>query len=153
MPRSSRRLFALHLALLLAGAALSGCLDSIEATEDDHHDEAGDHHGEAAPPPPPPTGPIDVRLAAQSGTEANELGITPNPLEIPLGKNVELTVRNEGGAPHTFTIHGYGLNSGRLQAGESKTFSFHAERAGTFEIMCDEPGHYDAGMKAKLVVA
>lgn len=146
-----RRAWISLLVLALAGSALSGCLATDESELDDHQDD-GAHPGEQAELATPPDGPIEVRLEAETGTRENELGIMPERLEIPAGKNVELTVRNNGKAPHTFTVHGYGLDTGRLQAGGSKTFTFRTDKEGAFEIMCDEAGHYDAGMKATLVV-
>lgn len=131
-------------ALLLTAlvAALAGCASG-----------GGHGHGETAAPPPSPTGPIDARFEAQAGTAESELSFAPAVLRIPAGQNVEIVVRNDGATPHTFTVHGYGLDSGRLLPGESRTFAFLAERDGSFEIMCDEPGHYDSGMKATLEVA
>lgn len=146
----SRLRCALALSLVVASAAITGCLGEASTGDGHGHDDGAlGEQGTASPP----TGPIEIHLMAETGTRENEMEITPNPLRVPYGKNVEIEVHNNGKAAHTFTVHGYGLDTARLMPGEGKTLAFFASKIGSFEIMCDEPGHYGAGMKASLVVA
>lgn len=117
-------------ALLLAGCLGEPIPDAAALPED--HDEH------------------PIVLEAFAGMADAELAFGPDPLTIPIGKVVELRVVNEGSAPHTWTVHALDLDTGRLRGGESTTLVFRVDEPGAYEIMCDEPGHYRAGMKATL---
>jgi plastocyanin len=146
-----RRAILVLTLLFAAGTALSGCLgDPIDPNEglseghNEHHDETSPLEELGAP---------DVVLEAHAGLAEEELTLHPSPLKVPLGSVVEIRVENQGSAPHTFTIHQFDADTGVLNPGESKAIKFRADEAGTFEIMCDVPGHYQSGMKATLEVA
>lgn len=140
---------ALLMALVGAGVVLSGCLGEpidpdtrLPAGHDEHHDDAA---------PTVELGPADVTLAAHAGSP-DEMRFHPSSLEVPMGSVVEIIVTNAGQAPHTFTIHGFAADTGVMDPGEERVLKFHAESAGSFEIMCDVPGHYSSGMQGTLEV-
>lgn len=137
--------------VVAAGVALSGCLGGPVDTQDalpPGHDE---HHPDAALPAPD-LGAPDVTLEAHAGMPDDELVFHPTTLEVPLGAVVELRVANAGRAPHTFTIHDLEADTGVLAPGERGTLAFRATEAGSFEIMCDVPGHAASGMVGVLEV-
>ncbi len=51
------------------------------------------------------------------------------------GQKVTVNVKNDGQRPHTFTIDGV-VDSGRLNAGESKTVEFTPGTAGSLAFYC-----------------
>jgi uncharacterized cupredoxin-like copper-binding protein len=151
-----RQILALGGMLALLGVALSGCLGGpIDATAGPDvglppgHDE---HHGDPSAATEE-LGPADVVLEAHAGFEDKDLRFHPGPFKVSLGNVVEIRVENLGQTPHTFTIHEFGADTGMMGPGEERTIKFRADRAGDFEIMCDAPGHYQAGMKDTLEVA
>ena len=75
----------------------------------------------------------------------------PDPLILPLGKKIRLTITSEDVA-HGFAVAEYGLNE-KLEGGETKTIEFTADKAGTFMIRCSVfcgSGH--SAMKGNLIV-
>jgi plastocyanin len=89
---------------------------------------------------PPPTATSDVVLS--------DFAFSPRSIAASPG-TVNLTVRNTGQVPHTFTVDG--LVNASLQPGETKTLTFQATD-GTYQIYCAMPGHPDLGMTGTLVV-
>src|SRR3954470_5898743 len=76
-----------------------------------------------------------------------------NPVRIEVNKNdlVRVTLRSED-IPHSFTVDGYCIAK-RVGAGQTVTFEFRADQAGTFPIYCNlrqEDGCRD--MRGELVV-
>lgn len=151
-----RRAQALLAALSLGAIFLSGCLgERIEtapganATYPPGH---GEHHDGSAPTAPS-LGPPDLVLEAHAGMPEKDFQLHPDPVRVPVGSVVELRIGNAGSSAHTFTIHEYDVDTGMMSPGEERTLAFRADKAGSFEIMCDVSGHYQAGMKATLEVA
>lgn len=93
-----------------------------------------------------------------------------NPKEylVPAGMDVALNIVNNGMVTHNFIIMKAGTNVGQdfdeedeknvywrveLRPGKSVTTSFTApSKRGEYLIVCSTPGHYIAGMTAKLIV-
>ncbi len=151
-----RRTTAALVALVVAGSTLGGCLgerigEAPDASAPLPADHDAHHAGGAAAPADP--GPADVVLDAHAGMPDAEFALHPDPLNVPLGSIVEIRVENQGKAPHTFTIHRFDADTGQLNPGERRAVKFRADEPGNFEIMCDVPSHYEAGMKATLGVA
>ena len=117
-------------------------------------DHAGGGHPTGVLPREQPGLPVasDVVLTLRPGAE-DETSFDPARVEVPLGAVVEIRFQNDGDVPHTLTLHDLGVDTGVVRPGETIAIRFHAERAGAFELMCAEPGHADAGMRATLVVA
>lgn len=56
----------------------------------------------------------------------------------------------DGGGGHD--VHGGGNPKVTVDPGKEGDLTHRFDQAGTFEIGCHEPGHYDAGMKITVVV-
>ena len=69
--------------------------------------------------------------------------------------DVTFVVRNPSPIQHRFGVEGNGLNahSGDLAAGKTGNYTLRGLQPGEYQIVCDYPGHREAGMVAKLVVS
>lgn len=98
-----------------------------------------------------------------------DFAFTPNTFTVPAGAQISFTAVNNGTAVHSFTIMKKGQDvSGHytdadkpnifwekipVNPGETVTDTFAAPAdPGTYQIICREPGHFEAGMVAKLIV-
>ena len=68
---------------------------------------------------------ISVTVGVDSGKDRVE--------EIPLGSQVELSFTNPAVADE-YHVHGYDLGDGETAKGETKTFTFTADKAGDFDV-------------------
>ncbi|MGH2388675.1 MAG: sulfocyanin-like copper-binding protein [Chloroflexota bacterium] len=101
-----------------------------------------------------------------NGASKGQLTVT-----IPLGDKVNVTFSNNGVLPHSAQVvafsktpptkavkdafkgaHSTNLTSG-IAKGKVQKFSFTANKAGNYLIICAVPGHASAGMWDKLVVS
>jgi plastocyanin len=84
----------------------------------------------------------------------DEYTIRPQELHVPSGKQLTVTVRNDGRLAHTFRIRGRTRNVLALTAikpGETKTKSFKLG-PGTYTMYCILANHEELGMNGKLAV-
>lgn len=72
-------------------------------------------------------------------------------LSVKKGDRVKITFNNVGGT-HDFRIEGYNVGTKVVQAGQSETFEFVADRADSFEYFCSVGNHRANGMKGTLTV-
>ena len=100
----------------------------------------------------------DSESMAESGPikelviEAYDFGFNVSPVEIHKGDRVRLTIKVTSGF-HGIGISEFGVNTGKVEAGDSKTVEFMADRAGTFPFRCNVycgPGHQS--MKGSITV-
>ena len=70
-----------------------------------------------------------VRISVTVGVDSGENRIE----EIPLGSQVELSFTNPSAADD-YHVHGYDLGGGETPKGDTKTFTFTADKAGDFEV-------------------
>ncbi|MDQ7843316.1 MAG: cupredoxin domain-containing protein [Armatimonadota bacterium] len=70
------------------------------------------------------------------------------PKEVPSG-TVTFTVKNDGAVEHNFVIQETGQRLDGIMPGQTKTFQVTL-RPGTYTIVCDIPGHSEAGMKTTV---
>ncbi len=68
---------------------------------------------------------IDVTVGENTGEDRVE--------EIPLGSEVTLNFTNPQ-ADDEYHVHGYDLGGGVTKKGDTKTFTFTAEKAGDYEV-------------------
>jgi plastocyanin len=81
--------------------------------------------------------------------EMVDFGYEPRTLTARAGQALSLNVVNEGDQPHTFTIAGL-VDSGRVEAGQSRTVSFTPTQAGTLTFFCTI--HGQASMSGTVTV-
>lgn len=90
-----------------------------------------------------------VELTVEMGT----FFFRPDPIEVPEGSTVRLVLENVDPAlVHDFVIEDLDIDSGKVAAGEKTIVEFVAERAGSFRIICTEPGHEAGGMVGTFTV-
>ena len=81
-----------------------------------------------------------------------EFKFTPNTLTVRAGERVQVTLDNTKGAlKHDMRQPELNIHA-EVEAGKKTTFEFTPGKAGTFDLICDVPGHKDAGMVGKLIV-
>ena len=88
--------------------------------------------------------------AAPVTIEAVDIDWNPKQMSIPANTDVTVTVPNVGASPHTFVIEALGIKI-EMAAGETKEVVINAA-AGTYDYICDVPGHEEAGMIGTLTV-
>jgi len=109
-------------------------------------------------------GPQQVAIAA----DMSEFEYQPPNWEVPANAQVTLTLTNDGTVVHTWTLMEAGytvtppftkddnqhvLQAFQVDVDQVQTFTFSApSEPGTYEIVCAEPGHLEAGMKGTLTV-
>jgi heme/copper-type cytochrome/quinol oxidase subunit 2 len=72
------------------------------------------------------------------------------PETVPSG-SVTFSVKNTGAVEHNFVIQETSQRIDGLQPGQTKTLQATL-RPGTYTVICDIPGHSEAGMRATMVV-
>jgi uncharacterized cupredoxin-like copper-binding protein len=104
--------------------------------------------------------------AAKLSIEMTEFMFNPKDLTVYSGQEITLELENSGAVEHDFTILKKGalaktpfdrekqagdiLAEFRLGAGKSDTFKFTLPEPGEYEIICNIPGHVEAGMIGKI---
>lgn len=97
---------------------------------------------------------ISVARAAEEqvlDVELVDLAIEPAIVEAGAEGPITLRVRNEGAIPHNLSVVGVDKTQ-ELGSGDSEELSLGELDPGTYEFLCDIPGHAEAGMVGSLVV-
>jgi uncharacterized cupredoxin-like copper-binding protein len=88
---------------------------------------------------------------ATATVELSEFAIDPDALTV--GVSGELEVVNVGSVEHNLAIEGEDVRTLNLAGGESATLSVGDLAPGEYELLCELPGHADAGMRGTLTVS
>lgn len=96
-----------------------------------------------------------------------DFAFTPNSWTVTANTEVTLNIKNDGSVSHTWVLMSKAVTppfsdankadviytSPEIQPGQSQTVTFTAPgTAGDYEVVCDIPGHLEAGMEGKLTV-
>lgn len=83
--------------------------------------------------------------------EASEFKFTPSTFRVTEGETVRFTVKNIGKVPHEFELEELGVEA-VIPEGRSVTFTVNPPKSGVYNLVCDLPGHLNAGMRGELIV-
>ena len=96
--------------------------------------------------------PAATGAAATLAVVTTEFKFTPDTLSVHVGERVQVTLDNtKGTLKHDMRQPELNIHA-EVEAGQKTTFEFTPGKAGTFDLICDVPGHKDAGMVGKLIV-
>ncbi|TAK21847.1 MAG: hypothetical protein EPO26_13835 [Chloroflexota bacterium] len=78
----------------------------------------------------------------------------PATLTVKAGQPVRLILQNVGVIPHNFVLKQGAGQPVKITAagGQTEPGIFTIARPGTYEFVCEEPGHTEAGMKGTITV-
>ena len=109
-----------------------------------------------------------ARPSTNLSVDMTEFMYNPSNLTVPAGQEITLALSNNGAVTHDFIIMNQGAEVGQdfgeedepniywkaeLEPGQSSTYTFTApSQPGEYQVVCGFPGHYLAGMVAKLIV-
>ncbi|MGB8861090.1 MAG: multicopper oxidase domain-containing protein [Ilumatobacteraceae bacterium] len=82
----------------------------------------------------------------------NDFSFAPASITIPTG-GATLKLTNKGAATHNFQVADLGIKSPDVLAGETYALEVGAQTAGSYKVICPQPGHEGAGMVGTLVVS
>lgn len=137
-------------ALGLSAVVLAGCSGHDSHSSSGASDMSG-HEGmtmpSGAPMAPSPTV-AGATLVVMQGTTPK---FEPNTFTVKAGQpfTIQLTAND---AEHDLSIRGVEGHVHAL-AGTTVSGGFQIEQPGTYEFVCDQPGHADAGMRGTITAA
>lgn len=82
---------------------------------------------------------------------AASFSFTPAEIQVKRGDTVVIKLENTDGF-HDWVLDEFNVRTPRINAGESATVQFTADKTGTFEYYCSVGTHRQMGMKGNLVV-
>jgi plastocyanin len=80
-----------------------------------------------------------------------EFGYDPDPIVLPSGET-KLDVVNDGQVAHDLVIGELGKGTIELAPGERQVLDLSGQPAGTYRVVCDLPGHIEAGMVSEITI-
>jgi uncharacterized cupredoxin-like copper-binding protein len=102
--------------------------------------------------------------------EMSDFAFDPRQVLVPPGAEITVTVDNVGSVEHNWIVLQEGIQieaeadipddrsgfelekTGLVDAGGSSSVTFTAPESGIYQIICDVPGHFTAGMEGRLRV-
>lgn len=94
----------------------------------------------------------DAPVADTAQVSMTEFGFDPDPIVLPSGDGAQLEVVNDGAVAHDLVVGELGKGTPDLDPGVSMVLDLSAQPAGTYRVVCDLPGHTEAGMVTELVL-
>lgn len=83
--------------------------------------------------------------------ESNNFKFSLSEIRVKKGDTVKVTFINKVGI-HDWVLDEFSVRTKQIQAGQSETVTFTADKTGTFEYYCSVGQHRAFGMKGKLIV-
>ena len=83
--------------------------------------------------------------------EAGNYYFSPKNITAKKGDTIKITLTAKG-MMHDFTLDEFDVSSGMVDPGESRSFSFTADKTGTFEYYCSVGSHRQSGQVGTLTV-
>jgi plastocyanin len=80
-----------------------------------------------------------------------EFAFSPDPIVVDRA-DARLDVVNDGAVDHNLLVGELGKGSRNLTPGERQVLDLTEQPAGTYRVVCDLPGHIEAGMVTELTL-
>lgn len=91
--------------------------------------------------------------AASVTVKMSEFKFEPAQITAKAGQPIKVSAQNTGTVAHNIIVKGIDKAvSTKIAPGQTGMLEFTPPAAGSFEIICDEPGHEAGGMKGTLIV-
>ena len=74
----------------------------------------------------------------------------PNPITVDKG-SVTLKITNKAAQLHDFTVAEFKVNVS-VEPGKTVEQTVNFDKPGTYQIICNQPGHKDSGMVGQIIV-
>lgn len=158
----------LSLALAVSTALLLG-LRTVQADQGHHHTHDHDGHMQSPAGGPGQASKVTRVIAVHA---LDQMRFEPSEFEVKSGQTVRFEVTNIGKVRHEFGIGTHDEQAahaemmladpdmrhedGRMitiEPGETKQLVWRFGKPGVYEVGCQIPGHYPAGMMARVVVS
>lgn len=101
---------------------------------------------------------IEGEVEVTVGSQVREFTVVATPfkfdvteIKVKKGDTVRIVFKNEGGM-HDWVVDEFNARTKQLQAGQTETIEFVADKVGTFEYYCSVMQHRQMGMVGKLIV-
>jgi uncharacterized cupredoxin-like copper-binding protein len=83
----------------------------------------------------------------------SEYKFDPSTVTVKANQSVTINLRNTGSLVHDWVVQGMPAPvQAEVQPGRSGSVTFTPTQAGTFKILCTQPGHEGSGMLGQLIV-
>jgi FtsP/CotA-like multicopper oxidase with cupredoxin domain len=89
--------------------------------------------------------------ASSAHVSLTEFALTPDAVTVGAGGTIH--VSNDGTAPHNLAVADTDLVTADLSSGETAELDVSSLAAGSYQLLCQIPGHADAGMTGELTIA
>lgn len=93
-----------------------------------------------------------VDSAGATTVSMTDFAFSPDPIVLSLAAGARLEVVNDGTTAHDLLIVELGKGTPDLPPGERMTLDLSDQPAGTYRVVCDLPGHTEAGMVTELTL-
>lgn len=94
---------------------------------------------------------LDEREIKTFTVMGKPFSFTPDKITVKKGETVRIVFQNQEGT-HDWVIDEFSARTKVLQAGQSETIEFYANKSGSFEYYCSVGNHRQMGMKGTLTV-
>lgn len=98
-----------------------------------------------------PDGAITNREVKSFTVEGKSFEFNPSEIKVKKGDRVKVTFENTEDF-HDWVIDEFNVRTKRIQAGQSETVEFTADKAGTFNYYCSVDNHRQMGMEGTLII-
>lgn len=98
-----------------------------------------------------PTNIVEISSVKEFTVAATPFTFSLSEIKVKKGDTVTIVFRNNKGV-HDWVVDEFNARTKVLQADQSETIEFVADKTGTFEYYCSVNGHRNMGMKGNLIV-
>ena len=102
-------------------------------------------------PPETSTSTLPAPTVKEFVIEGKNFSFAPSTISVKKGDQVKITLKNTGGT-HDLKIDEFNVGTKRIQSNQADSFTFVADKTGSFQYYCSVGSHRAMGMWGTLVV-